>query len=93
MNQTFTASRISESNALFPPTIVFNDEGISIKAPALLHHNTDFIAYQSISCINIHTPLIGFSSITFYAYGREIKVHGFTKSEVEEMKYIIESHQ
>lgn len=36
MNQTFTASRISEKNVLFPTTIIFTDEGVIVKMPALL---------------------------------------------------------
>ena len=70
MYRKFTASRISESNVLFPPTIIFTDEGITIKTPALLHHNTDFIPYEAVSSVMIHTPLAGFSTITFYAYSR-----------------------
>ena len=86
----FTASRISESNVLFPPTIIFSGEGITIQTPALLHHNTDFIPYEAISSVMIHTPVVGFSTITFYAYGREICVHGFRQQEVREMKRLVE---
>ena len=35
-------------------------------------------------------PLAGFSTITFYAYGREIRVHGFLQREVREMKGMVE---
>ncbi|MBQ7551417.1 MAG: hypothetical protein IJT04_07815 [Bacteroidales bacterium] len=35
-------------------------------------------------------PLAGFSTITFYAYGREIRVHGFLQREVREMKRLVE---
>ena len=52
--------------------------------PALLHHNTDFIPYEAVSSVMIHTPLAGFSTITFYAYGREIHVHWFLQREVRE---------
>ena len=48
MYRQYIASRISESNVLFPPTI------------------------------------------TFYAYGREIRVHGFLQREVREMKRLVE---
>lgn len=49
MYHKFTASRVSESNVLFPPTIIF------------------------------------------YAYGREIRVHGFLQREVREMKALVVS--
>lgn len=90
MNQTFTASRISEKNVLFPPTIIFTDEGVTIKMPALLHHNTEFIPYNAVSSVHIHTPVAGFSTITFYAYGRSVEVHGFFQREVREMKRLVE---
>jgi len=35
-------------------------------------------------------PLAGFSAITFYAYGREIPVHGFLQREVREMNQLVE---
>lgn len=90
MYKSFKATRISEGNVLFPPTIILDDEGITIKSPALLHHNMEFIPYESLSSVFIHTPLVGFSTISFFAYGRELKVHGFFKREVREMKYYIE---
>jgi len=31
-----------------------------------------------------------FSTITFYTYGREIRVHGFLQREVREMKRMVE---
>lgn len=31
-------------------------------------------------------PIAGFSTITFYAYNHEIRVHGFLQREVGEMK-------
>ena len=35
-------------------------------------------------------PLAGFSTITFYAYRHEIRVHGFLQREVREMKRMVE---
>ena len=90
MYRKFTASRVSESNVLFPPTIIFTDEGITIKTPALLHHNIDFIPYEAMPNVMIHTPLVSFSTITFYSYAREIRVHGFLQREVREMKRMVE---
>jgi hypothetical protein len=72
------------------PTIIFTDEGVTVKTPALLHHNTEFMPYEAISSVFIHTPVAGFSTITFYAYGREIRVHGFFQSKVREMKEMVE---
>ncbi|MBR0072292.1 MAG: hypothetical protein IJP95_00510 [Bacteroidales bacterium] len=90
MYKVFKATRISESNMLFPPTIILNDEGVTVKLPAITHYNTEFIPYNAVSSVHIHTPLVGFSTITFYAYGRAVEVHGFYKSEVQSMKRIVE---
>ena len=92
MYYKFTASRVSEKNILFPPTIIFTDEGVTVKMPALLHHNTEFMPYEAISSVFIHTPLAGFSTITFFAYGRAVEVHGFFQREVREMKELVEGN-
>ncbi len=62
----------------------------SAKASALPHHNTDFIPYEALSSVMIHTPIAGFSTIIFHAYGREIRVHGFLQCDVREMKRLVE---
>ncbi len=36
------------------------------------------------------SPLAGSSTITFHAYWREIRVHGFLQREVREMKGMVE---
>ena len=38
-------------------------------------------------------PIAGFSTIIFYAYGREIRVHGFLQREVREMKALVEGRR
>ena len=93
MTRTYTASRISEGNQLFPPTIILNDDGVTLRSQALLHKDTVFIPYSAISSVNIHTPLVGYSTITFFAYGQEYRFHGFYQNEVSEMKAIIAEYR
>ncbi|MBR6160957.1 MAG: hypothetical protein IKQ75_03720 [Bacteroidales bacterium] len=47
-----------------------------------------FFVFQSE--IILKSYIAGFSTITFYAYGREIRVHGFLQREVREMKRLVE---
>ena len=89
MTRTYTASRISQGNQLFPPTIILTDEGVTVRAPALVYKDMVFVPYNAISSVEIHTPLVGYSSIRFYAYVKEIHIHGFYQNEVQEMKAII----
>ncbi len=87
----YTASRLSEGNKVFPAEIFTEDNGVTIKIPGLFSSDTTTIAYSSISAVEIDTPLIGFSSIRFYHSGNKVEAHGFSKSDVEEIKDYIES--
>lgn len=89
MNRTYTASRISEGNQLFPPTIILTDEGVNLRLPALFHNNTVFIPYNAIGSVDTHTPLVGFSTITFNAFGKQYVCSGFYRKDVLEMRDII----
>jgi len=88
--RVFKASRLSKDNTVFPPTVIFNDQGVLVKIPALLRKKEGFIPYVAISGVRIETPLVGFSSIYFVGYGVTYNLKGFKKSEVKEMKRIIE---
>ena len=49
--------------------------------------------YSCISSVHIETPIIGFSTISFYAFGNLVSIHGFLKSETIQMRQIIIAHQ
>lgn len=93
MHKTFTASRISEGNVLFPPTIIFDDNGVTVRCPFIFSGKSTYIPYSCISSVHIETPIVGFSTISFYAFGNQVSIHGFLKSEAIEMRQIIISHQ
>ena len=93
MHKTFTASRISEGNVLFPPTIVFDDNVVTVRCPFIYSGKSTYIPYSCISSVHIETPIIGFSTISFYAFGNQVSIHGFLKSETIEMRQIIIAHQ
>jgi hypothetical protein len=87
----YTASRLSEGNKLFPAEIITEDNGITIKIPGLFSGESTTIAYDSISAVEIDTPLIGYSTIRFYHSGNKIEAHGFSKSDVKDIKEYIEA--
>jgi hypothetical protein len=86
----YVASRLSEGNKLFPAEIITEENGITIKVPGLFSGDTTTIAFESISAIEIDTPLIGYSTIRFYHSGNKVEAHGFSKSDVKEIKAFIE---
>jgi len=86
----YVASRLSEGNKLFPAEIIAEEGGITIKIPGLFSGDTTTISYDSISAVEIDTPLIGFSTIRLYHSGNKVEAHGFSKSDVKEIKSLIE---
>jgi hypothetical protein len=86
----FIASRLSEGNKLFPAEIHTEENGIKVKIPGFFSGDTKFIDYESISAIDINTPLIGFSSLTFFCQGNKAYAHGFTKDQAKLIKAAID---
>lgn len=85
-----TASRISDGNKLFPASITIEDSGLKVRLPGFWKDEETFVSYTDISGVSIDTPLIGYSSIEFNVVGSRVKAHGFTKSEVKEIKQAID---
>jgi hypothetical protein len=86
--KTYKASRVSEGNRLFPAEIHIEEAEIMLKFPGFFSGKSKHIVYQQIEGVNIDTPMIGYSTITFVVGGEKIVGHGFTKSEVKEIKQI-----
>ena len=84
--KTINASRISEDNKLFPPSITIGEEGFDIKFPGLFSDEETFVNYNDISSISIDCPLIGFSKIILNIKGQIITVDGFYKSDANLVK-------
>lgn len=93
MYKKFTASRISRDNVVFPPQIILDESCVTIKCPGLFSGKSTAIAYENISHITILSPIVGFSTISFFAFGEELRIHGFTKAEANEIKRLITQMQ
>lgn len=82
----FVASRLSDNNKIFPAEIHIEDNGLTVKLPGFFNGKSEHFIFSKISNVSVTTPLIGFSTITFKAAGTKLSAHGFTKSEVNQIR-------
>lgn len=87
----FTASRLSEGNKIFPAEIHIENTGLTVRIPGLFKGKSEYFDYKNITNVSVETPLIGYSTITFHAAGAKVAAHGFTTSEVKQIKQAIEN--
>jgi uncharacterized membrane protein YdbT with pleckstrin-like domain len=87
---TFTASRLTSGNRIFPNQILIDELGITFKIPGIFSGEEKTIPFTRISSVDIICPLIGFSTIKIETTGEgEILANGFTQDEVTQMKKVI----
>ena len=86
----FTASRLSEGNKLFPAEIHIEPNGLTVKIPGFFSRQIRHLDYQHIGEVSIKTPLVGYSTITFFTAGTMVTAHGFTSSDVKSIKQAID---
>ena len=84
----YKASRVAEGNRLFPAEIHIEENEIMLKLPGFFSNKSRHLIYTQIEGVNIDTPMIGYSTITFVVGGEKLVGHGFTKSEAKEIKEI-----
>jgi hypothetical protein len=88
--KTYTASRLTEGNKLFPAKIILEDNGVTFKVPSFFSGEETTIPYSRISSVNVNSPFVGYSDIIIETTGEgKVQVHGFTATEVKEMKQVI----
>jgi hypothetical protein len=88
--KSYTASRLTDGNGIFPSRIIIGDSTVTFKIPSLFSGQETTIPFSRISSVNIDSPFIGFSTIIIETTGEgQILAKGFLKSEVEEMKALI----
>ncbi len=88
--ETFTASRLTKGNKVFPVQIIIDGLGVTLKDPGLFSGKEKTIPFNRIASVDVDSPLVGFSTIMIETMGEgKIAAHGFTKSEVTEMKRLI----
>lgn len=90
MAKKITASRISSGNQLFPASVILDKNGVTVKFPGFFNSQSNRLSYSDINGVTVDTPLVGFSTISFMVKGDKITAHGFTKSEAQTIKQVIE---
>ena len=84
----YKAARLSEGNKIFPAEIHIGISEITLRIPGFFSGKSRHIVYQQIEGVNVDKPMIGYSTITFIVGGEKVVAHGFTKSEVREIKEV-----
>lgn len=79
----YTASRLSEGNKLFPPSVITESEGMKIKFPKLFGGEETFVSYDDISSISFDAPMIGFTQLHINIRGNVTTVEGFYKRDCQ----------
>jgi membrane protein YdbS with pleckstrin-like domain len=87
--KTFEASRLTEGNKVFPTKVIITNRSVTIKKPGVFSSDEKIIPMSQITHVDVSCPFVGFSSITFGTENEPVKVSGFTKSEVNQIKDII----
>ena len=86
----FTASRISNGNSIFPMEIIIEDVGVTIKKPGLIRAYEKTISYNTISSVELHTPILGFTKIKINTIGMDsVLAEGFERFDAETIKSLI----
>ena len=81
MGKKYTASRLSEGNKLFPPSIIVEEGGLTVKFPSLFSGEEKFIEFDDISSISFDAPVVGFTELTLNIRGAITTVKGFYKDD------------
>ena len=88
---------LAEKNHLFQTSITVGEEGIKVRIPNFWKNQEMFFSYDDITGISLDTPswytVLSYSTIRFNARGTWVEAHGFTKSDANEIKRIIEKHR
>lgn len=88
--ETFTASRMTGGNSVFPSKIIIDEQGVTLHVPGLFSGKEKTVPFSRISSVNIECPFIGYSTIIIETTGEgRIVTHGFAKDDVKRMKEII----
>ena len=86
----FTASRLSEGNKTFPVEIRLEENNVEIKKPGVFSGESKYLNYEDITAIEVDSPMIGFSTLRLFLNGNKVEVHGFSKSDVKEIRRLID---
>lgn len=89
--KVFKASPLaSGNNKINPPYYEFSEQGVKQVISGIFSKEERFDYYRDIDPVTIKTRLVGFCAITINGYHVHGEINGFYKSEVKEMKELVE---
>jgi hypothetical protein len=94
MTESFTASRLTEGNRLFPTRIEVSPERVARIKPKLVGSTEESISIANVASVQIATGLL-FSDIRIDSSGgsNPILSHGHTKADARRIRELIEQYQ
>jgi hypothetical protein len=94
MTESFTASRLTEGNRIFPTRIEVSPERVARIKPKLVGSTEESISIANVASVQIATGLL-FSDIRIDSSGgsNPILSHGHTKADARRIRELIEQYQ
>lgn len=91
--EKFTANHLFFRKKSFPSEIHLSDDSLTVKVSGFFEDIPKSFFYEYISSVTVYVPVIGYSTIAFFAGNTRVLAHGFTKSQVSDMKALIEERK
>lgn len=85
----FEASRLSESNALFPDKIEINADHVAYYKGAIIGYKTSVISRRSIASVRVKNGLLFADIVIESTGGGTIVAKGFTRSDAREIMNLL----
>lgn len=92
--ETFTASRWTRGNHLFPTRLVVSPQRVSRIKPRWFGSNEESIAISKVASVHISTGMFWSEIVVESTGGTDpITSHGHTKKDAERVRDLIETYQ
>lgn len=94
MTESFSASRLTQGNRIFPTRIEVSPDRVARIKPRLVGSTEESIAISNVASVQIGTGLL-FSDIRIDSTGgtNPIVSHGHTKGDARRIRELIEQYQ
>ena len=94
MTESFSASRLTKGNRIFPTRIEVSPDRVTRIQPRLLGSTEESIAIPNVASVQIATGVL-FSDIRIDSSGgaNPIESHGHTKGDARRIRELIEQYQ
>lgn len=94
MTESFSASRLTQGNRIFPTRIEVSPDRVARIKPRLVGSTEESIAISNVASVQIATGLL-FSDIRIDSTGgsNPIESHGHTKGDARRIRELIEQYQ